>query len=194
MPQSNLNGRQKHRVEPRIGYDAVCEICNKTYFQPFTTYENRVHHLCSDECRQRCFALSKYKRSRLEILIEEHIKSKYAKLKVSFNNQNWVGIELDILFPRLEIAIELNGPHHYLPIHGDSKLLIRQQRDFAKLIRCMEKETKLVVVDVCGMREHSFNTVNKYLNFIDFIINNPNEVQTCSTSHQSIMSTDNVFR
>ena len=88
------------------------------------------------------------KRSKLEKYIELRLKALYPNLRISFNNRKALGgPELDIYIPKLFLAFELNGAHHYNPIYGLEKLAQIQDQDARKISLCDELGIDLVVVD-----------------------------------------------
>jgi hypothetical protein len=58
------------------------------------------------------------------------------------------GLEVDILLPSLKLAIELNGPLHFLPIYGQQKLSLIQGRDYKKQQELQEMGYSLILIDV----------------------------------------------
>jgi hypothetical protein len=58
------------------------------------------------------------------------------------------GLEVDILIPRLKLAIELNGPVHYFPLFGNQKLAKIQAADISKQIEIQSVGYNLLVIDI----------------------------------------------
>lgn len=88
------------------------------------------------------------KRSKLEKYIEPRLKVLYPNLRISFNNRKALGgPELDIYIPKLKLAFELNGEHHYSPIYGHEKLAQIQDQDIRKISLCEELGIYLVPLD-----------------------------------------------
>lgn len=58
------------------------------------------------------------------------------------------GWELDIQFPTLKFAIEINGIWHYKPIRGEEKLIKIQNRDKIKAEVCKLTGIELFILPV----------------------------------------------
>lgn len=54
------------------------------------------------------------------------------------------GLELDFYFPKLKLAIELNGITHYEPIYGLDRLTRSLGSDKRKMLLCYEKNVKIL--------------------------------------------------
>ena len=89
-----------------------------------------------------------YRRSKLEIFIEQQFKQEFPNLIVKYNQRSIIDLELDIFIPAYQLAIEFNGPVHYKPIWGRAKFEKVQQIDLLKVVRCKQKNIELVVFDV----------------------------------------------
>ena len=94
-------------------------------------------------------------RSKLEIFIESRIREEFADLEVLFNNRSAISSELDIYFPSLKLAFELNGIFHYEPIFGDKSFNGIINNDKRKFQACIEKCIELCVIDTSGQRKKS---------------------------------------
>lgn len=99
------------------------------------------------------------RRSKLEAFLEEELKKKYPALEIVANGKEAVGSELDLYFPQLRFAIELNGPTHYEPIYGNDKFEKIVANDKQKMIRCYEAGIELMVIDVSKV--HHINEAKK---------------------------------
>lgn len=88
------------------------------------------------------------KRSKLERYLESRLRELYPNLRISFNNRKALGgPELDVYIPRLKLAFELNGEHHYSPIYGHEKLAQIKEQDNRKIGLCNELGIALVSLD-----------------------------------------------
>ncbi len=56
------------------------------------------------------------------------------------------GFEADIAIPSLDLAIEWNGPFHYIPIFGEARLNEIRNRDAIKLSIAQRKGINLIVI------------------------------------------------
>jgi len=136
--------------------EVKCLHCHKKFMKALSQIKRTNKHFCSELCAKN---LQKHKdwggkRSKLEIAVEEHFKIIFPFIYIRYNKTD-IGYELDIHIPCLELAIELNGPHHYRVIHksnGVERLKRTQEIDAEKVVKCKELGVKLFVIDVS--RDH----------------------------------------
>lgn len=105
-------------------------------------------------------------RSKLEIFIEQKLKSRYDNINFIFNFKNQIGYELDIFIPNLNLAFELNVIFHYLPIFGEEKLKKVKYKDDVKKKMCLESNIDLYQIDTTEQDNFNENSSTKYLYFI----------------------------
>lgn len=110
---------------------------------------------CSKGCRMRHYnanilTRSSNQRSKAEDRIAELIQRDFPDVVISLNDRSLLsnGLEIDIYVPSARLAIELNGPVHYLPIYGEEKLRTTQYKDAAKHLEIHEKGLSLMVLDI----------------------------------------------
>lgn len=71
--------------------------------------------------------------SRFERFVAEELRKRgYAVEERSVNYTAGKQFEVDIALPKERIAIEIDGPTHFLPIHGEDHLKEQQERDARK--------------------------------------------------------------
>ena len=71
--------------------------------------------------------------SRLERFVAEELRKRgYTVEERSTNFTAGKSFEIDIALPKERIAIEIDGPTHFLPIHGEDHLKSQQDRDSRK--------------------------------------------------------------
>lgn len=106
-------------------------------------------------CSQSCAATynnthkkTGYRRSKLEKWIEKKLTEDFSSLNVLYNDKETINSELDIYFPELKLAVELNGIFHYEPIYGKEKLASTQNNDDRKFQACIEQGIELIIIDV----------------------------------------------
>lgn len=111
---------------------------------------------CGTRCRRRAVRdrrPRKTTRSKIELFLEERFGQEYPNLEVLYNSRSAVGLELDIYFPGLKLAVELNGIFHYQPIFGKRSLFRTQRNDMRKRARCEKKNIHLMVLDISEIKK-----------------------------------------
>ena len=64
------------------------------------------------------------------------------------NTKTPIGAELDFYFPKLKVAVEINGFLHFEPIYGVKKLNRIKELDQEKVEKCRQMNIELIVIDV----------------------------------------------
>ncbi len=152
----------------------ICKNCNKE----FTKYNCHAiaspNHFCTKSCAATYNNKNKthgYRRSKIEVWLEEQLYIFYPKLEFHFNRKDTIGSELDIYIPSLKLAFELNGIFHYEPIYGENTLTKIQNNDQNKFKACIEKEISLCIIDSSSLKYFKPDNVKKYLDIVTKIIN-----------------------
>jgi hypothetical protein len=112
-----------------------------------------------------------YNSSKLEKYLLSQIKQKYPNLPVIPNDRVLVGLELDLLFPTINLAIELNGPTHYKPIYGLHRFYRSLENDNKKQCKCKEVGLKLIIIDVSKMTSFTEESAKPFVNLVFQILN-----------------------
>ncbi len=148
-----------------------CKQCNKQVLKLPSQLKKSPNTFCSSSC----FAVfnnthKKFgtRRSKLEKWLEEKLTILYPNLDIHFNRKDTINSELDIFFPSLKVAFELNGIFHYEPIYGKEKLQSTQNNDKRKFQACLEQKIELCIIDVSNEKYFKEHISKKYL---DIIIN-----------------------
>jgi len=129
---------------------------------------------CSKSCAATYNNLHKTtgtRRSKLEIWLESQLQTLYPNLEILFNNKEIINSELDIYFPSLKLAFELNGIYHYEPIHGPEKLAGIQNNDHRKFQACLEQNIELCIIDTSHLTIFKPERGQCYLDIIINIVN-----------------------
>ena len=132
------------------GLKVKCNQCNKMFIKKQKEIKKSTKNFCSLSCNATYQNQHKnigFRRSKIEIYLEEIFKTRYPHLSILCNDRS-LGYELDFYFPDLKFAIELNGPVHYEPIYGNDKFNKIQNIDQQKNILCYQKGIELCVVDI----------------------------------------------
>ena len=153
-----------------------CTNCNKT----FDKHPNQIkksksgNHFCSSSCSASYNNKNKKhgtRRSKLEKWLEEQLTLLYPNLNIHFNRKDTIDSELDIYFPSLNLAIELNGIFHYEPIYGKDKLNQIQENDISKSKACHDLKIDLCTIDTSSQKYFKPKSSQKYLDIIINIVN-----------------------
>lgn len=124
-----------------------CQCCGKEMY--VTSRIAKVKKFCSGTCRNKINnpKLNGH-RSKAELLLEEKIKNTFPNLTILANDRMVLdGLELDMYIPQIKTAIEWNGVHHILPIHGEQKLEYIKAKDNKKKALCLDKGINLIVIE-----------------------------------------------
>jgi hypothetical protein len=128
-------------------------------------------------CSKRCSVIYNnknkshgYRRSKLEIWIEQQLTEIYPDLHIDYNKTSAINSELDIYIPSINIAFELNGIFHYEPIYGIDKLEKIQENDVSKSKSCHDTKIDLCIIDTSSQKYVKPSTSQKYLDIILNII------------------------
>jgi len=146
-----------------------CTNCTKKISKQLKEFKKSSNHFCSQSCSATYNNKNKThgtRRSKLEVYLESKLTEFYPDLVIHFNQKDTIGSELDIYFPTLKLAIELNGIFHYEPIYGNKKLDQIQNNDSNKFQRCQELGISLCIIDVSSLSYFKEASARKYLDII----------------------------
>ena len=85
-----------------------------------------------------------------EEYLNDRLTTSFQDLEISRNNRTFLecGYEMDFFFPNLNFAIEVNGPIHYMPIFGETRLDNVQAKDSTKYAEMNHKGISFLIIDV----------------------------------------------
>jgi len=154
--QTEINRKPNHfcSQQCRINFNksetkVICKNCSKQFIKYNSQISKSKNNFCSRSCSATYNNNHKkygYKRSKLEVYLEEQLREQFPELKIICNNKEIIGSELDFYFPTLNLAIEINGIFHYEPIYGKDKLTNIQNNDKAKLRACNQNNIDLISI------------------------------------------------
>jgi len=152
-----------------------CGFCNISCTRHLNEYKNSKSGkiFCSQSCAAKYNNTHKttgYRRSKIEVWIEEQLKILYPNLKILFNDKIAINSELDIYIPSLSLAFELNGIFHYEPIYGQQKLEQIKSNDQNKFYLCHQNQINLCIIDISDMINFKPKKGKKFLDIICNII------------------------
>lgn len=152
-----------------------CEGCKTKFSLEGKEFRNRQKRhkgfFCSHSCTAKYynFQSNKFMRSvsKLEKWLHQELLSRYPTLEILYNNRTICdGLELDLVFPSLQLAVECNGIFHYKPVFGKNRLDIQISNDYKKRLICEQKRIELLVIDTSTPNKFSIETSIKYLKTI----------------------------
>ena len=86
--------------------------------------------------------------SKLETSIIAQLQKDFPKLKFVASDNKVISSQLDIWIPKLNLAIEINGPHHYTPLRGEvGKYLATLKNDLRKYKAAVDAGIRLFVLN-----------------------------------------------
>jgi len=143
-------------IRPKVS--GICGHCGNGALDPLRTRLARRsksgHIFCNHSCAAKYSNTHKTtgtRRSKLEVWLEERLRERYPDLDIHCNRTDAINGELDIYFPGLKLAFELNGIFHYEPIYGEKNLGRTQTNDARKFAACTERGIELCVIDTSRM-------------------------------------------
>lgn len=152
-----------------------CEICKTPTTRRLSQFKRSksAHIFCGHPCAATYVNLHKttgIRRSKLEIWLETKLKILYPNLQILFNDKTTINSELDIYFPTISLAVELNGVFHYEPIYGPNKLEQIQSNDSRKFQACLEKGIELLIINTSKHIYFKEKAMLPYLKIIQKIV------------------------
>ncbi len=151
-----------------------CLNCKTIFSKHLGDCKKHPNHFCGHSCRATYHNTHKtkgYRRSKLELWLENQLTNLYPNLTLQFNNKDIINSELDIYIVELKLAIELNGIFHYEPIYGQDQLSKIQNNDTRKFQACIEHGIELCIIDTSKQKKFNPKSSQQYLDIITNIIN-----------------------
>lgn len=163
-----------------------CSQCNKevlrTKYQLSKKKNKNGLVFCSRSCRmthQNFNNPKKYscRRSKAEVYLNNLIKIDFPDLLVLENDRTTLlsKREIDIYIPKYKLAIELNGPVHYLPIYGEDRLKKCQNTDMLKQQEIHNMGLAMLILDIsrlCSKKKSEAFLIEYYNSHIKPILLN----------------------
>ncbi len=154
----------------RTSQEVNCANCLILFRKHGVELKRTNNHFCSRSCaaqfNNRHKNLGAGRRSKAEDYLSGLISRDFPTLKTVLNDRALLasGLEIDIVVPRLKLAIELNGPVHYSPIFGKEKFAKVQAADISKQGEIQSLGYSLLVIDIsnCGYFKKVKAMLDKY--------------------------------
>lgn len=128
----------------------ICDGCGV----PFKGKPHQRKLYNNTYCTRPCYLKNRVirKTSSMEDYILNKLNREYSSLIIEPGATPFdSNLELDIYFPDLNIAIEVNGPTHYKPIYGMDKYLRQLENDKRKRLSCEDLGIQLYELDISDM-------------------------------------------
>jgi hypothetical protein len=168
----SCSSEYKNKVRGYGTTEVACAWCGSVIKKELSDLKSK-NLFCNQSCSgsynntHRKFGV---RRSKLEEWLEVSLTKMYPLMEIDFNRKDAINSELDIYFPSLKLAVELNGIFHYEPIYGEDKLMSIQNNDNRKFQACLENEIELCIIDVSQMKYFKEEKAQWVLNIISKIV------------------------
>jgi endogenous inhibitor of DNA gyrase (YacG/DUF329 family) len=146
-----------------------CENCKKD----FNKRASEIARTNNNFCSSRCAAIHRNKNkttgtrvSKLEKYIQLKLAEAFPLLDIKFNDVSRIKRELDIYIPSLNLAFELDGIFHKLPIYGEHQFNKQKIRDRLKDEECSNLGISLVRVDTSPQKVFTEKSSKVYLDMV----------------------------
>jgi hypothetical protein len=137
-----------------IYVEKPCLNCGKKRLKKTTKFLHYPNTFCNKKCSNN-FHFDKRiignQRSKAEDILSEIILRNHPGMILENNKRDLFpneSLEIDIYLPKLSLAIEVNGPVHYLPIYGEDKLKDVRKRDRRKKKLLKDSNNHLISIDI----------------------------------------------
>jgi nucleoside diphosphate kinase len=159
----------KQFPKEKIRIDWICPVCESVLKLPKHISKNRKY--CSGTCRNKVNnQIIRGTRSKAEKHLELSLTEKFPNLEIVYNSRKILSNnkELDVYIPSLKLAIEWNGPWHYMDCRTKEFLNGIKERDLQKEEECKVLGIKLYVVkDLVAHKKFIHSEVDKIINLIN---------------------------
>jgi hypothetical protein len=150
-----------------------CTQCGENIVKLPNQLKKRKNHFCTSSCAATYNNTHKTKGiriSKLENWLAAQLRLLYPTTEIHFNRKDTINSELDIYFPELQLAFELNGIFHYEPIYGTEKLSQIKNNDDRKFQACLERGIELCILDISSQKRFTPDSSQKFLDIITSVI------------------------
>lgn len=157
-PKKKIRNSTK-KLRPNTLANVNCSNCGKTIQRDRYAREHHKFFYCNRSC-QAIYANKTYNRagrfgrnrSKAEDELSALISTEFPNMGLVKNDRSTIvgGLELDLWLPSVKIAIELNGPCHYIPLFGTAELTRTMSKDEIKKQECQRLGIRLFIINIMG--------------------------------------------
>lgn len=166
---SNFCSKKCQSLSATTSVAEPCASCSNPVLRNPYERNKTKNVFCNNSCAAKYNNTHKTtgnRRSKLESYLEEQLRIVYPDLQIIANGKEVIESELDLYFPELKFAVELNGIFHYEPIYGQDKLEKIQNNDKQKFIKCYEAGIELMILDTSKQKRFTVKSSSEYLDII----------------------------
>lgn len=108
--------------------DRLSDLAKKQWADMSVEDRKVFHHKAGEAIRKAAKEGSKLEKHILQVLVAAGYRVDFHKEHLLLNER----LQLDLFLPKLDVAIEIDGPSHFLPIWGDKTLQRNKKSDYTK--------------------------------------------------------------
>ena len=146
-----------------------CKTCKKKFNKKAREIEKTNNNFCSHSCSAVHTNKNKTtgtRVSKLEKYVQLKLTELFPSLDVKYNNVDCIQYELDIYIPVLNLAFELDGIFHSMPIYGEERFSKQKARDKLKDEKCKSLGVNLIRIDTSAQKAFNEKSSVPYLDII----------------------------
>lgn len=132
--------------------EVPCFYCKKIVMR--TPYQIKLakYTFCSKSCNGKYYSWKndRKRRSKAEKYLVDMIKEEFPNIEIHENSREILNchLEIDIWIPSIKLAIELNGPCHFLNIYGEKIFQRTLTNDEIKKKEILERGFNLLIINI----------------------------------------------
>lgn len=140
----------------------ICEQCGKEFLRKKKAIKmgKLPFSFCTMSCRTTYTNIHLPKgvrRSKTERMMERIIRHNMPYTQLRCNDRVLIpsGLEIDIVIPKWKLAVEVNGPTHYINMYGDEELAKVKAKDLVKEAEVKAMGWKFIIIDISNSKNYN---------------------------------------